>query len=497
MPADEAKKSNDLPLPQLLQGVVTLRRISAGSYGTVYLGRDAARRELAIKAVSPKISIEAQERERQGLVCFLSEFQNGGEHLLGIHQISPAGEPLRYSMELADNLNDPNSSDDYQAASLAAWIGRHGPQPVKVAVDCMHQLIEGVAALHTRGLMHRDIKPENIYFVRGRLKIGDLGLVTRYGDAERTLIGTREYIPEDMKSASPEMDLYALGKILYTITTGLAAGEYPRIPKNMVDDAALKELNQFLLSRACAREPSRRFHTASAFREAFDAVCNPAERARRRQRILRRAFIAAQLTFVAILITILAMRPWRHGPAGPDIPAPDEYIPINQAWDERIPPTNESFRLAFSELLDDETPRLQNEATAIFPNNPVNTKEFELYFEVTTDQPRTTLTAEFHQPGNEKPFKTVKCVVTPRGVFDARTVIDAPGRESQTWGIRIVPHEGELLLLANGRAFLSTPMNNFTTPWTLQLKLSSEEKGDLRISRFCCFTSGTQLGKKP
>ena len=183
MPADEAKKSNDLPLPQLLQGVVTLRRISAGSYGTVYLGRDAARRELAIKAVSPKISIEAQERERQGLVCFLSEFQNGGEHLLGIHQISPAGEPLRYSMELADNLNDPNSSDDYQAASLAAWIGRHGPQPVKVAVDCMHQLIEGVAALHTRGLMHRDIKPENIYFVRGRLKIGDLGLVTRYGDA--------------------------------------------------------------------------------------------------------------------------------------------------------------------------------------------------------------------------------------------------------------------------------------------------------------------------
>ena len=134
-------------LPRLLEGVVTLRKIASGAYGTVFLGRDAAHREVAVKALHPQVPQEGQERERQGLIAYLEEFRNGGDHLLTVYQISPAGEWLRYSMELADNLNDPFSSDEYAAWTLGTWLERHGPPSVERIADWMHQLLDGVEAL--------------------------------------------------------------------------------------------------------------------------------------------------------------------------------------------------------------------------------------------------------------------------------------------------------------------------------------------------------------
>jgi len=45
------------------------------------------------------------------------------------------------------------------------------------------ELIRSVKALHEIGIYHRDIKPDNIYYVDGRWKIGDLGLM-RYRDED-------------------------------------------------------------------------------------------------------------------------------------------------------------------------------------------------------------------------------------------------------------------------------------------------------------------------
>lgn len=153
--------------------------------------------------------------------------------------------------------------------------------------DWMHQLLDGVGALHAYGLIHRDLKPGNLYFVGGKLKIGDFGLVTRW-NPESTFIGTEAYIPEGLTRAAPEMDLYALGKILYTLATGCPVKEYPRIPENRMREPSLAALNDFVLERACSSDLSRRFRTAPALREAFDRLCNSAGRLLRCQRILGR-----------------------------------------------------------------------------------------------------------------------------------------------------------------------------------------------------------------
>ena len=474
------------PLPHLLEGVVTLRRISAGAYGTVYLGRDAAHRELAVKVLNPDVPESGRERERQGLVSFLEEFQNGDDHLLTIHQISPAGPTLCYSMELADNLNDPYSSDDYAAATLGAWLDRHGPPPMETLVDWMHQLLEGVAALHAHGLIHRDLKPGNLYFVRGRLKLGDYGLVCRW-KPDSTLIGTQAYIPEGMTQAAPEMDLYALGKILYTMATGLPVGEYPRIPERRMDDRALRQLNQFLMERACSSEPENRFHTAQAFREAFDQVCDPATRAQRSQKLRRKLFLGAQLAFVALLVVALVLLALHVNSLRP---VEEEYLPVSQQWYEQIPPINSRMSLRFHQ---------EKTATQEIPGGfqvslgeacAVTTKDFELYFEVTSNLHQAELQIRF-QPENPAEDPTeIHAMLTPRGVFSETTLLAGDPHGEITWGLRVVPQGDQWLLLANGRPVLDIPAPKTSPPWRLSFTLLSQETGTLKVRKICYFANG-------
>ena len=44
--------------------------------------------------------------------------------------------------------------------------------------DYFCQCVQGLAHLHSKGVMHRDVKPNNIFVHKGVVKIGDLGLAT-------------------------------------------------------------------------------------------------------------------------------------------------------------------------------------------------------------------------------------------------------------------------------------------------------------------------------
>jgi serine/threonine protein kinase len=94
-------------------------------------------------------------------------------------------------------------------------------------IKSFRTLVEGVMALHEKGIVHRDIKPENI-FVRedGELVLGDFGLVF-FSDEKHTRIsetfenvGSRDWMPgwaygSKVDDLNPSFDIFALGKILW------------------------------------------------------------------------------------------------------------------------------------------------------------------------------------------------------------------------------------------------------------------------------------------
>ncbi len=100
--------------------------------------------------------------------------------------------------------------------------------------SALSQLIDGVAALHERGMLHRDLKPSNVLVdSRGRVVICDFGLIAPLHADERQFLGTPAYAsPEQSAGAScltTASDWYAVGVMLYEALTGRLPVQAPTI----------------------------------------------------------------------------------------------------------------------------------------------------------------------------------------------------------------------------------------------------------------------------
>ncbi|KAL1689585.1 Pkinase-domain-containing protein [Schizophyllum commune] len=89
------------------------------------------------------------------------------------------------------------------------------------------QLCLAVAYLHEKGIVHRDLKLENVLLdERCRVKLGDFGFTREFerGNLMETFCGTTGYASPEMlqgrKYQGPEVDVWSLGIILYTLLTG-------------------------------------------------------------------------------------------------------------------------------------------------------------------------------------------------------------------------------------------------------------------------------------
>jgi serine/threonine protein kinase len=113
-------------------------------------------------------------------------------------------------------IQSTENENEYMMASL--WL-------------IMKNLLEGLSVLHNTGLVHRDIKPDNLVFVKGVLKISDVGLVTSI-DTAIDLAGTGGYLPPEyfkelelseqmLMDNAVKNDLYATGiTMLNVFNTG-------------------------------------------------------------------------------------------------------------------------------------------------------------------------------------------------------------------------------------------------------------------------------------
>uniref|UniRef100_A0A1I7ZK03 Serine/threonine-protein kinase PLK n=1 Tax=Steinernema glaseri TaxID=37863 RepID=A0A1I7ZK03_9BILA len=109
----------------------------------------------------------------------------------------------------------------------------------------MGQIIAGLEYIHDLKIIHRDLKLGNLFLTGGMVvKIGDFGLATKVeeGELKKGLCGTPNYTAPEMlgkKGHSYEVDIWALGCILFTMLVGKPPFEtaslqetYARIRKN-------------------------------------------------------------------------------------------------------------------------------------------------------------------------------------------------------------------------------------------------------------------------
>jgi serine/threonine-protein kinase len=109
--------------------------------------------------------------------------------------------------------------------NLGSLLSRIGRLPPDKTVELARDLCAGLAAMHDKGVVHRDLKPANVMIDgRGRARITDFGLAVNKDVAQReAFAGTPAYMaPEQLAGAEATVrsDLYALGLVLYEMSTG-------------------------------------------------------------------------------------------------------------------------------------------------------------------------------------------------------------------------------------------------------------------------------------
>ena len=257
------------PGPPVIPDFELIRPIGQGAYGEVWLARGLTGVYRAIKVVWRDRFADAGpfEREFSGLKRFtaMSRPEAGQLALLHVGQNEQAGF-FYYVMELADDVDtgDQVNPAKYRPLTLRELRARRGRLPAAECVTFGVELAWALAGLHAHGLVHRDIKPSNVILVGGVPKLADIGLVASTADAMSN-VGTEGFLPPE-GPGQPSADVFALGRLLYELATGLDRQEFPRLPPEMgqrPDRKLLLELNEIIL-RAGEPIPEQRYHDASA-----------------------------------------------------------------------------------------------------------------------------------------------------------------------------------------------------------------------------------------
>lgn len=254
------------------------RRIGRGSYGEVWLAWNALGSPCAIKCIRRDDFDGPRPFEREfGGIQRYEPISRSHPHLVPILHVGRDDSlgVFIYVMELADA--DRTGIDPQQAGyvprTLRTDIRRHGRLPAAECVAIGSAIASALAFLHSQGLVHRDVKPSNVIFVRGVPKLADIGLIAGHDEAEFSFVGTEGYIPPE-GPGSAQAILFALGRLLYEISSGKDRRDYPEPPTDLgtfPDRRMLLGLNA-IIRTACESELERRYGSADDLRDDLLAL---------------------------------------------------------------------------------------------------------------------------------------------------------------------------------------------------------------------------------
>lgn len=219
------------------------------------------------------------------------------------------GERILREARYAARLVHPNVVQIYDAAAdgdriflimelvpgrnLSAVLKRQGPLAPSQVADLGAQAARALAAAHAAGVVHGDVKPANLLLTDdGVLKLTGFGIARRPGPAAsgqpaRAVLGTAAYLAPELASGHPPSragDLYALGCVLYELSTGqrpfeadTATALFHRhlhespTPPSRLQPWISTELEQAIL-RLLAKQPETRPIDATRVADALEII---------------------------------------------------------------------------------------------------------------------------------------------------------------------------------------------------------------------------------
>jgi CHASE2 domain-containing sensor protein len=256
-----------------------------GGFGKVWLVRNAIGEWQALKAVYQSKFGKATgpyEAEFKGIERYkpVSERHQGLLRIDFVSRMKPEGY-FYYVMELGDGQTADwqNNPKTYKPWDLGHFrrLTKEGRVPV---IDCVRiglALTDSLEFLHRQGLTHRDVKPSNVIFVNGQPKLADIGMVSdiRTPDQIHTYVGTPGYMPPHPEPpGTVAADIYALGMLLYVVSTGREPDLFPDLSTTLMERTGHAEFLRLdaVILKACHPKPEQRFTSAAEIHDALQQI---------------------------------------------------------------------------------------------------------------------------------------------------------------------------------------------------------------------------------
>jgi hypothetical protein len=217
-PAKQEQIEKRLRMPKRIASYEILDEIGRGGMGVVYKAQDLRlKRTVALKVILAgghagevelaRFQIEAESVARLKHHNFVQIYEVGSDE----------GLPF-----LALEYCSGGSLEDRIADA---------PMAPREAADLVAKLADAMDHAHEARVIHRDLKPGNVLFDEsGEPKITDFGLAKKVGEDDShtrtvSVMGSIGYMSPEQASghtreATPAVDIYALGAVLYRLLTG-------------------------------------------------------------------------------------------------------------------------------------------------------------------------------------------------------------------------------------------------------------------------------------
>jgi len=280
-----------------------VRKIGAGGSGVVYLANDTLlQRPVVLKLLKRGALTLEQMRTTQLREARLASAIDH-PNVCAIYDVGEAPSE-------SGSVDEAYIVMQYIPGKSLDKIIATGPSSLQLVLSAGIQIADGLSAAHQLGIFHRDLKPANVMLTEGGLvKILDFGLARRLTQDEAEFDptapskkrsaanggtytargGTIAYMaPEQFVTgrSSVQSDLFALGLILYELSTGRHpfhrpdAQEFQSIraiqfaeptPVREIAPNLPVELESVIL-RCLEKQPSARFASAADVRESLKTI---------------------------------------------------------------------------------------------------------------------------------------------------------------------------------------------------------------------------------